>query len=93
MGAVNNALEAGLAATKASLELMAAAKIEVEATAERNASQARRNALEADREALRAEANASWANAEGMRAEEALSRRFLSDVAAAEKVRSGSTPE
>lgn len=88
MGAVNSVLEAGLAATNASLELVATGKREAEATAERNASQAKRNAAEADRNALRAEGNASWANAEGLRAEEAISRRFLSDMASAEKVRS-----
>lgn len=79
MDTVNSVLEAGLVATKHSLEIMTTAKDEAEAAAERNASQAKRNAL-------RAEGNASWAEAEGMRAEEELSRRFLSDVAAAERV-------
>lgn len=86
MGALNSGLEAGLAATKNALEFMTVANSKAEATAERNASRAERNALQADRNALRAEGNACWAEAEGMRAEEAMSRRFLSDVAAAEKV-------
>ncbi|CAM9440257.1 unnamed protein product [Ectocarpus sp. 6 AP-2014] len=79
MGTVNGVLEAGLGATKHSLEIMTTAKGEAEAAAERNASQAKRNAL-------RAEGNASWAEAEGMRAEEESSRRFLSDVVAAERI-------
>ncbi|CAB1111111.1 unnamed protein product [Ectocarpus sp. CCAP 1310/34] len=79
MGTVNGVLEAGLVATKHSLEIMTTAKGEAEAAAERNASQAKHNAL-------RAEGNASWAEAEGMRAEEESSRRFLSDVVAAERV-------
>ncbi|CAM9131465.1 unnamed protein product, partial [Ectocarpus sp. 13 AM-2016] len=79
MGTVNGVLEAGLVATKHSLEIMTTAKGEAEAAAERNASQAKRSAL-------RAEGNASWAEAEGMRAEEESSRRFLSDVAAAERI-------
>ena len=80
MGALNSALEAGLEATKNSLELMTTANSEAEAAAERNASQAGLNAL-------RAEGNACLANAEGMRAEEAISRRFLADEAATKKVR------
>ncbi|CAM9724441.1 unnamed protein product, partial [Ectocarpus sp. 4 AP-2014] len=79
MGTVNGVLEAGLVATKHSLEIMTISKGEAEAAAERNDSQAKRNAL-------RAEGNASWAEAEGMRAEEESSRRFLSDVAAAERI-------
>ncbi|CAM9095532.1 unnamed protein product, partial [Ectocarpus fasciculatus] len=79
MDTVNSVLEAGLVATKNSLEIMTTAKDEAEAAAERNASQAKRNAL-------RAEGNASWAEAEGMRAEEESSRRFLSDVAAVERI-------
>lgn len=81
MGALNSALEAGLKATKISLELMTTANSEAEAAAERNARQA-------DLNALRAEGNACRANAEGMRAEEAISRRFLADEASANKVRS-----
>lgn len=79
MGTVNGVLEAGLVATKHSLKIMTTAKVEAEAAAERNASRAKCNAL-------LAESNASWAEAEGMRAEEESSRRFLSDVAAAERV-------
>lgn len=66
-------------ATKISLELMTTANSEAEAAAERNAKQA-------DSNAQRAKENACWANAEGMRAEEAISRRFLADEAAAKKV-------
>lgn len=87
MIALQSGLEEGLAATKNALELMTVANSEAEAMAERNASWAERNALQADRNALRAEGNACWAEAEGMRAEEAISRHFLSDMAATEKVR------
>lgn len=80
MGALNSGLEEGLAATKNALELMTVANSQAEAMAERNASQA-------ERSALRAESNAWWAEAEGMRAEEAVSRHFLFNVAVAEKVR------
>lgn len=80
MGALNSALEAGLAATKISLEVMTTANSEAEAAA-------KRNALQANLNALRAEGNACWANAEGMRAEEAISRRLLADEAAAKEVR------
>ncbi|CAN0132419.1 unnamed protein product, partial [Ectocarpus sp. 8 AP-2014] len=48
MGTVNGVLEAGLVATKHSLEIMTTAKGEAEAAAERNASQAKRNALRAE---------------------------------------------
>lgn len=87
MVALHSGLERSLSATKNALELMTVANSEAEAMAERNASRAECNALQADRNALRAEGNSCWAEAEGMRAEEAISRHFLSDVAAAEKVR------
>lgn len=79
MGALNSALEAGLKATRISLEVMTTANSEAEAAV-------KRNEMRADQNALRAEGNACWANAEGMRAEEAISRRLLADVAAAKKV-------
>eukprot|EP00752_Nemacystus_decipiens_P002127 g2029.t1 len=79
MGALHSALESGLKATKISLELKTIANTKAEAAAERNA-------MQADLNALRAEGNACWANAEGMRAEEAISRRFLADEAATKKV-------
>lgn len=85
MCALNSALEAGLEATKISLEVMRTANSEAEAAA-------KRNALQADLNALRAEGNACWANAEGMRAEEAISRRYLADQATAKKVGETSTP-
>lgn len=84
MDALNSALEAGLKAAKISLEVMTTANSEAEAAAEHNALQAGLNALHA-------EGNACWANSEGMRAEEEISRRFLADVAAAKKVRNAHT--
>lgn len=79
MGALNTALEASLEGTKNSLEVMTTSNSEAEAAA-------KRNALQADLNAERAEGNTCWANAEGMRAEEAISRRFLADEAATKKV-------
>lgn len=67
-------------AANVSLEVLAATKREIEA-------QAKRNALVAIQNAARAERNSAWAEAEGMRAEEALSRRLLADTSAAETVR------
>eukprot|EP00903_Cladosiphon_okamuranus_P012984 g12116.t2 len=79
MDALNSSLEAGLEATKISLEVMTTANSAAVAAAERNAFQADRNALQAER-------NACWSNTEGMRAEEAISRRYLADEAAAKTV-------
>lgn len=79
MGALNSALEAGLEATKISLEVMTTANRDAEAAA-------KRNAFQADLNSLRAEGNLCWANAEGMRAEEAITRRYLADEATAKKV-------
>lgn len=73
-------LETGLAASKISLEALTAAKNEAEAAAERNALHVRHQALRADHNAERAEAK-------GMQAEEAFSRRCISDIAWAATVR------
>lgn len=77
---MNGVLNASLLAANVSLEVLAATKREIEAQLERKT-------LEAERFAVRAGHNACWAEAEGMRAEQALSRRFLADIAAAEAVR------
>ncbi|CAM9138100.1 unnamed protein product, partial [Hapterophycus canaliculatus] len=86
LGAVNDVLEADLAATKSSLKLMTIAKSKAEASADQKACQAKRNALEAAKNAVDAENNAAWAEAEGMRAEEISSRCLVSDLASAENI-------
>lgn len=80
MSSLNSVLDASLLAANVSLEVLAATKREIEAQLERKT-------LEAERIAVRAGQNACWAEAEGMRAEEAVSRRFLADTVAAETVR------
>lgn len=73
MSSLNGIFEAGLQAAKISLKVSAASKRAVENVAELNSAQAKRNA--------------QWAEAEGMRAEEEASRRFVSDVATVKEVR------
>ena len=80
MSSLNGVLDASLLAANVSLEVLAATKREIEAQLERKT-------LEAEKIAVRAGHNACWAEAEGMRAEEAVSRRFLADTVAAETVR------
>ena len=79
LGSKIDILTVELAEARTSLELMTTAKIQAEAAANRYASEAKRNALQADRNAARAEA-------EGMKVEETLGRRLLSELAATEKV-------
>ncbi|CAM9263965.1 unnamed protein product, partial [Laminaria digitata] len=79
VSSLNSVLDASLLAANVSLEVLAATKREIEAQLERKT-------LEAERIAVRAGKSACWAEAEGMRAEEAVSRRFLADTAAAETI-------